>query len=124
MELNRDALLAGTVDPANVKMADLSAFIAANGLNVSVAGKNKAAVLNDICDALEGATPDPDSDVPAKSAAVLGDPAVLGSNYLARRADRLRAGRAELNGIPSDLESESKKSNYIARRFKKMNPKG
>lgn len=119
MDLNRDELLAGTVDSKKVKMADLSAFIAANGLSVSVAGKNKADVLNYICDALEGATNDPDGDVPAKSAAVLGDPAVLGSNYLARRADKLRAGRAELNGIPSDLEAESKKSSYIARRFKK-----
>jgi len=124
MELNRDALLAGTVDPAKVKMADLSAFIASNGLSVSVAGKNKAEVLNDICDALEGATTDPDSDIHAKDVPVLADPAVLGSNYLARRADKLSAGRAELNGIQSDLESESKKSNYIARRFKKMNPKG
>jgi hypothetical protein len=124
MELNRDALLAGTVDPAKVKMADLSAFIAANGLAVSVAGKNKAAVLNDICDALEGATPDADSDTPASAATVLGDPAVLGSNYLARRADKIKAGRSELNGIPTDLADEAKKSNYIARRFKKMNPKG
>jgi len=124
MELNRDELLAGTVDPAKVKMADLSAFIAANGLSVSVAGKNKAAVLNDICDALEGGTMEHTSNIPAKDAPILGDPSIHGSKYLSRRADKIRAGRSDLNGIPSDLADEAKKSNYIARRFKKMNPKG
>ena len=109
-------LLAGKVDVKAVTIKDLADFITAEKLEVSVEGK-KADVLNAVCDALEAR-----GDVaPEETAAatVSGESAVQGSNYLKRRAKAIAAGRGELGQIPSNQETESKKSSYIARRFKK-----
>jgi hypothetical protein len=123
-------LLGGKVNVKKVTLKELADFIAAEKLDV-VIGKDKAEALNAICDALEArgdVAPEadegpevPDTDEPVGE---LGEPAVSGSNYLKRRAGKIKAGRNELGQIPSDLKEQASKSSYIARRFKKMNPKG
>jgi hypothetical protein len=123
-------LLGGKVDVKKVTVEELDAFVADENLVVPVSGK-KADILNAICDALEArGDVAPESDEGFKTPATdepageLGEPAVSGSNYLKRRAGKIKAGRNELGQIPSDLKEQARKSSYIARRFKKMNPKG
>jgi hypothetical protein len=113
-------LLGGKVDVKAVTAKDLADFIEAEKLDVKAEGQKKD-VLNAICDALEARGDEPPEEDDAD--AVTGDPGVQQSNYLKRRAKKIAAGRGELDKIGSNLEEESKKSSYIARRFKKMNPK-
>jgi predicted RNase H-like nuclease (RuvC/YqgF family) len=118
-KLTAAKILGGKVDVSGVTAEELAEFIKTETLDVAVVeGTPVPDILNAICDALEARKEDADNTPPEAA-----EPGVEQSSYLKRRAKAIAAGRSELNSIQSNLEEESKKSSYIARRFKKMNPK-
>ncbi len=132
IKLTEELILSGEVDEKKVTAKDLDEFIAAEGLDVKP-GKTKADTLKAIYMALTVTDDDVgDADLEtdadeisgdklndAAPAAVSGDPAVKGSNYLQRRAKQIAAGRGNMAAITSRKEEDAKKSSYIARRLRK-----
>ena len=142
MKLTIDKLLAGEVDPKKITMNDITEFIAAEKLVVTVSSKKKEDWLNAVCDALEarskaggGAEPPPEDDEevppptpPADDAddadddekedpppAENGAAETSGSDWHARRAAQAREIGRSARNIPADGDAE-KKSDWLSRR--------
>lgn len=95
MELTKEAILAGEVNPEEIKIADLREFVKAEGLECPIKnGTTMPEGLNMICDALDIPATDTEQDSGPTTNEQPAKPAeVTETGYLARRASRITADK-------------------------------
>lgn len=135
MTLNKEAILAGEVDIDIVKLKDIREFAKEAGLDMKFPnGMDIKAALNNVCDALDGAEPEPED--PAEEQKQAEEPATEKAEgpespkskepaYLARRRSKIEAEQKRTaaseggGGIDPAAYEGQKIPAFLKRRMKK-----